>query len=194
MRVRNKLDGGRSMTKVCAGEPSAFSPGEIDDFVAFVLAGGEVNSAGLKERVLAAPQIAFLRENDCLLGVGGLKTPSTNHRKEVEQGSKSELSMQSVPFELGWIFILPTARDRKLSFPLCRALVSAANTQGVFATSRASNIGMHRTLEKLGFVRSGSEWPSQLAHENLVLFVRPPTSSDASVSTEKSPSAGPPSN
>jgi len=175
------------MTKVFAGEPSGFSQGEIDDFVAFVLAGGEVNSSGLKERVIAAPQIAFLRENDCLIGVGGLKTPSTNHRKEVERGSKSELTIDSVPFELGWVFILPTARNRKLSFPLCSALVSAANGHGIFATSRASNIGMHRTLEKLGFVRRGSEWPSRLSDDNLALFVRPPSNATSNVSSKKAP-------
>jgi hypothetical protein len=182
------------MTKVCAGESSAFSPGEIDDFVAFVLAGGEVNAAGLKERVVAAPQLAFLRENDCLLGVGGLKHPSTNHRKEVERGSRSDLSTQSFPFELGWVFILPTARNRKLSFPLCRALVSAANAHGIFATSRTSNIGMHRTLEKLGFVRSGFEWPSRLAGENLALFIRPPSNSNSNVSNGEGAVADRPSN
>jgi RimJ/RimL family protein N-acetyltransferase len=160
------------MPKFCVGEPSAFSPEEIDDFVAFVLAGGEVNATGLKERVTRAPQIAFLRENDCLLGVGGLKTPSENHRQEIEKGSHVKMRVESVPFELGWVFILPSARNRKLSYPLCRALMTAANEGGIFATSRTNNIGMHRTLEKLGFVRSGSEWPSRLTEGNLVLFLR----------------------
>ena len=160
------------MPKVCAGEPDAFAPEEIDDFVALVLAGGEVDPNGLKGRVMSAPQIAFLRENDCLQGVGGLKKPSDNHRREVELGSKTTLNAESVPFELGWVFILPSARNRKLSFPLCRALVSAANGKGIFATSRSNNLGMHSTLEKLGFSRVGSEWPSQQNDGNLVLFLK----------------------
>ena len=169
------------MIKVCAGEPATFSPAEIDDFVALVLAGGEVSTRGLKERVTAAPQIAFLRENDCLLGVAGLKVPSTRHREAVERGSEVQLSAGSFPFELGWVFILPSARNRKLSHPLCLPLVSAANGCGIFATSRAGNVGMHRTLVNLGFVRSGSEWPSRMTDENLALFVRPSPNPDASV-------------
>jgi hypothetical protein len=121
---------------------------------------------------MSAPHIAFLREKDCLRGVGGLKRPSDGHRREIELGSKTTLNAENVPFELGWAFILPSARNRKLSFPLCRALVSAAIERGIFATSRSNNLGMHRTLEKLGFSRIGSEWPSQQNVGNLALFLK----------------------
>lgn len=160
------------MSKVCAAEPSVFTPEEIDDFVALVLAGGEVDSNGLKGRVMKAAHIAFLRENDCLLGVGGLKKPSDHHRNDVELGSKTKLSAETVPFELGWVFILPSARNRKLSFPLCQPLVSAANGKGIFATSRLNNEGMHHTLKKLGFIRAGSEWPSKQTDGTLALFLK----------------------
>ena len=79
------------MQRVCAAEPSAFTPEEIDDFIALILAGGEISPDGLKGRVMNASHIAFLRENDCLLGVGGLKRPSDNHRNEVELGSNTKL-------------------------------------------------------------------------------------------------------
>ena len=163
---------GDAVPKVCAAEPSAFSPLEIDDFVALVLAGGEVTPDGLRARVMRAAHIAFLRENDCLLGVGGLKKPSNNHRREIELGAKVTLGAETVPFELGWVFILPSARNRKQSFPLCRALVSATNGMGTFATSRSGNEGMHRTLTKLGFSRVGSEWPSRQNDDNLMLFLK----------------------
>lgn len=165
------------MPKVCAGEPAAFAPDEIGDFIALVLAGGEVDSKGLKELVMKAPQIAFLREDNCLLGVAGLKNPNATHRRDVEQKSNVRLDIDSVPYELGWVFILPSARNRKLSFPLCRILVSAANGSGIYATSRLNNVGMHRTLEKLGFVRSGSEWPSRRRDGALALFLKPPSNS-----------------
>ena len=160
------------MPKVCAAEPKAFQPQEIDDFVALVLAGGEVIAQGLLGRVMEAEHIAFLRDNDCLIGVGGLKRPSAHHRSDVEQGSKSKLNATDVPFELGWVFIMPSARNRRLSFPLCRALVSAADGKGIFGTSRTNNDGMHRTLQKLGFARVGTEWPSQQNAANLALFVK----------------------
>ncbi len=160
------------MPKICAAEPSEFQPREIDDFVAFVLAGGEVLPDGLRGRVTRAHSIAFLREGECLLGVGGLKQPSENHRNEVANGAKTELSPKDYPFELGWVFILPSARGRKLSFPLCEPLVTAANGKGVFATSRVNKEGMHITLGKLGFVRTGAEWPSTQNDGNLALFLK----------------------
>lgn len=36
--------------KICTGEPDEFDSAEIDDFVAFVLAGGEVQTHGKLER------------------------------------------------------------------------------------------------------------------------------------------------
>lgn len=160
---------------VTVGEPTAFSRAQLDDFVSLVLEGGEVQGAGLEERVAAAPQLAFLRLGDCLVGVGGLKTPSNGHRRQVEAGANFALPPEQVPYELGWIFILPSARNLKLSLPLCRPLVAAAGSHGVFATSRVSNVGMHRTLDKLGLLRQGAEWRSQLGNENLALFVRQTT-------------------
>jgi hypothetical protein len=153
-------------------EPREFEPMEIDDFVAFVMASGEVTPQGLRDRVMGASHIAFLREMECLIGVGGLKLPSDDYRKGIEGFSKTKLPAKEFPFELGWIFILPSARDRKLSFPLCQPLVAAASGQGVFATSRTTKGSMHRTLKNLGFIRVGSEWPSKENDGNLALFVR----------------------
>jgi GNAT superfamily N-acetyltransferase len=159
--------------KVYVGRPSTFQPAEIDEFVAFVVAGGEVAVNGLQGRVAnQALAIAFLREEDCLLGVGGIKLPSANHRDEVSTCSKVKLSEQEYPFELGWVFILPSARGRKLSLPLCEALVAAATGRGVIATSHVANHGMHTTLGKLGFVRVGVEWPSTRRTGNLALFLK----------------------
>lgn len=162
----------QSALKVCAASPQEFQPKEIDDFVAFVLTGGEVTGARLRERVMRAPCISYLRSKDCLLGVAGLKSPEQGYRARVEKNSKTALSEAEFPYELGWVFILPSARDRKMSFPLCQPLVTAAKGAGVFATSRTTLKGMHRTLEKLGFVRVGSEWPSKENDGNLALFLR----------------------
>jgi len=152
--------------------PSEFSPSEIDDFVAFVLAGGEVTPNGLRARIAQAPQIAFLRERECLIGVGGLKLPTLHHRTEVSAASNVPIPAADFPFELGWVFILPSSRGKSLSVTLCESLVSAANGQGIFATSRVDNVGMHTTLRKLGFVRTGDEWPSKQNSDSLALFLK----------------------
>src|SRR5687768_5046062 len=125
----------QSPPTVCSGPPAGFEPKEIDDFVAFVLAGGEVTSDGLKDRVMGAPSIAYLRTKGCLLGVAGLKSPESGYRKSVAAKSHTRLTEEEFPYELGWVFILPSARGRKLSLPLCQPLIAAAKSAGVFATS-----------------------------------------------------------
>jgi GNAT superfamily N-acetyltransferase len=163
---------GTGVPKVCVGEPASFTATELDDFTAFVLAGGEVAANGLRERVAKAAHIAFARENECLLGVAGLKKPAQGYRGRIERGADTKLPAETLPLELGWVYILPSARGRKLSAALCRPLVALAEGKGIFATSRTDNAPMHRTLEKLGFKRIGQEWPSKNDDAKLALFIR----------------------
>jgi hypothetical protein len=158
--------------RIVAGCPTSFNEAEINAFVECVLAGGEILSDGLRGRVLKAERLVFMREDSCLIGVAGLKRPSGNHRKEVEAGAGAAVGDHDIPFELGWVFVLPRARNRKLSLPLCKPLVEAAGGRGIFATSHAECLGMHCTLKKLGFKPVGSSWLSRQNDGNLLLFVR----------------------
>ena len=166
------IDGMEVMPTTHSADPGECLPREIDDFVALVLAGGEVTPNGLRARVVQAFQVAFLRERGCLIGVGGLKRPSIHHRAEVAAGSNVPIPETDFPFELGWVFIVPSARGRRLSVPLCESLVGAAEGRGIFSTSRQDNAGMHTTLCKLGFVRVGDEWPSQECSGAIALFLK----------------------
>jgi len=157
--------------------PKDCSDVEIGDFVSFVLAGGEVVAQVLEVRVRRAERISFLRDNSCLLGVAGLKHPSHNHRSEVSHWSGVALPEETYPFELGWVFILPSARGRKLSLPLCAPLAEAAGLRGTFATSKTDNRGMHTTLQKLGFVQAGTPYKSPHGDHRLQLFLREPAQS-----------------
>lgn len=161
------------MYQAFARPPSSFASEEIDEFVALVLAGGEVVADGLRDRVLNAECIAFLRDGTYLVGTAGLKRPTKTYRTRVQTNSSVHLSKAAFPFELGWVFVLPRARGQKLSFPLCQAAVSAAGSAGVFATSRSQNPGMHATLRRLGFERVGAPWASERNDDSLVLFTRP---------------------
>jgi hypothetical protein len=160
------------MKVVVARPPQDFSLDEIDDFVAFVLAGGEVTPNGLREHVTNSKCIAFLRSEGSLLGVAGLKRPRSTYRERVQRRSEYSLPEGAFPFELGWVFILPSARGANLSLPLCKPLFSASGKEGVFATSKAKNPGMHATLTKLGFERAGNAWRSKQSEDDLLLFVR----------------------
>jgi hypothetical protein len=151
--------------------PKSCTALELDDFVALVLTGREVEPAGLPKRVGKAHSLAFLRLDGCLVGVAGLKFPSANHRSEVSSGAGVTVAENNLPLELGWVFVLPSARGGK-SYPLCAPLIAVAAGKGIFATSRSENKPMHTTLAKLGFSRSGGEWPSGQSPDNLRLFVK----------------------
>jgi len=160
------------MNQVTAKSPADCGAAELHDFVSLVLQGGEVSTHGLAERVANARSLSFLRRDGSLVGVAGLKRPEASYRRRVSLSAQFELSQESLPLELGWVFLLISARGAKLSLPLCEPLIQTAGSAGIFATSRASNAGMHATLAKLGFRRTGKEWFSKQAAQMLCLFVR----------------------
>jgi hypothetical protein len=66
----------KQIGKPVSKSPNSCTGAEIADFVAFVLAGGEVTHHGLEDRVRSAVQLDFLREVECLVGVAALKRPN----------------------------------------------------------------------------------------------------------------------
>lgn len=151
--------------------PNECSAEELEEFVDFVRTGGEVTHVGLPDRVKTAHSLAYLKTDGKMIGVAGLKFPSQNHRNEVANGAQISLSAHTLPLELGWVYVLPSERGGK-SYLLCEVLISNAKGAGVFATSREGNKAIHRTLEKLGFNRQGTDWPSGQNPENLWLFIK----------------------
>jgi GNAT superfamily N-acetyltransferase len=167
-----RLSHGWTVISIVVRPPGDFGDREIDHLVSLVLSGGEVSPGGLRGRVMKAHCLAVMRRNNCLVGVAALKRPELSYRTRVTKGAGVPIPRDTFEFELGWVFILPSARGAKLSFPLCESAVRAADKAGIFATSRASNAGMHATMEKLGFLRAGSEWASKQVNDSLQLFVR----------------------
>jgi GNAT superfamily N-acetyltransferase len=160
---------------VSVRRPGECSAAEIGDFLAFVCAGGEVVPEGLEDRVARAHRLFFLRSADCLLGVAALKRPESAYRTSVANKAGFALDEQALPLELGWIYVLPSARRSGCSGLLVAAATNATNRMGIFATSRTDNVPMHRTLEKFGFNKVGKTYPSDLGHTQLELFIRAPT-------------------
>lgn len=163
-----------TLARVEVKTPGECSDEEIEAFCALVASGGEVALQGLEGRVRGAALLSFLWQSRDLVGVAGLKHPSVNHRAELETGSGEALDAAEIPLELGWVYVRPDQRGGK-SAVLCTPLLERVRSVGVFATSRADNVPMHSTLSKLGFKRSGNDWPSGLNPAQLLLFVRRPT-------------------
>jgi len=158
--------------QVVARKPGDCHDTEIGDFMALVLAGGEVKPKGLEGRIRSAVSLVFLTVGCCLCGVAALKRPEASYRKRVSSNSTIALPERQFPYELGWVFVMPSARGRRFSVDLTRIALASAGTDGVFSTSRTANAGMHATLAKFQFVSVGKPWASDRCDHKLQLFLR----------------------
>jgi predicted GNAT family N-acyltransferase len=154
-------------------EPEDCDEKEFGDFVSLVIAGGEVAPRGLESRVRRARQLIFLYTGQCLSAVAALKQPTDGYRKSVHRAAHIELDKKTYPFELGWAFVVPSARGKKYSIALTRAAVEAAARKGIFATSRVGNHAMHAALQACGFLAIGEAYSSSRGVYKLQVFVRP---------------------
>lgn len=153
-----------------------YTSAEVDAFAELVLTGGEVGAEGLVERIRRAQALLFLREDDQLLGVAALKRPNANYRLSVFEKAQVAVNDPKYPLELGWVYVVPKGRGRGLSHSLVQAAVKHANGTGIFATSRADNNAMHKSLMAASFVRHGCEYRSGRGNYKLVLFTLEPDS------------------
>jgi hypothetical protein len=154
--------------------PGNCTAAEILNFVDLVEQGGEVAAGGLKQRVMDAASLAFLHVGGRLAGVAALKHPNAGYRARVASASGIALAQDSFQYELGWVFITTEARGNGYAHPLSQGVLALADGCGVFATSRTDNVAMHRALANLGFLPSGSTYPSQHGGHRLQLFTRVP--------------------
>src|SRR6266704_4582687 len=161
-----------SPIQVVARTPGDCLSTEIEDFIALVLAGGEVTPKGLEDRIRQAVSLTFLTLGCCLCGVAALKRPGLKYRQRVSSHSGVGLPEHQFPYELGWVFVMPSSRGRRFSEDLTRTALSSAGTQGVFSTSRTDNPNMHATLAKFRFVPEGQSWASVRSDHKLQLFLR----------------------
>lgn len=158
---------------IVAQPPCFFTEAELQDFIALILAGGEVDDIVLKNNVCNAKCLVFLRQGGCLSGVAALKNPLQSYRQKISKKAGVLIDTSEFPFELGYIFVLPSARRQGFSVELTNAALSAAEGKGVFATSHAKNEHMHATLDRSGFIKSGCIYASSKGNRDLQLFLRP---------------------
>jgi GNAT superfamily N-acetyltransferase len=155
-----------------AQPPEAFSEAEIQDFLAMVRAGEEVGGAVLEQNVRNAKCLVVARQGSCLVGVAALKNPQASHRQTIKTKAGVAVESQDFAFELGYIFVLPSARRQGLAVKLCRAALAAADGKGVFTTARTNNDGMNAILLMFSFAKAGRPYESERGGYQLQLFIR----------------------
>lgn len=153
-------------------EPDSCLPERLAEFRQLVLEGGQVARQSLPGLLERATALAFVLLEDSVVGVGALKRPNPSYRNNVFAKAKSSLAPAKFDFELGWIYLTPSARSKRLTTPMVKSLLRYAKGRPVYATSRVNKIEMHASLEHSGFTREGSLYPSQEDATDIQLFIR----------------------
>lgn len=157
-------------------QPSACTRAELDAFESLVQESGEVVGQGLQGRIRAAACLAFhYSAPGRLTAIAALKVPHRSYRDRVFASARSGRRPEVYPLELGWFFVRPLDRGRRMSQRLAAPLLSQADGQGVFATTRTGNSAMLKVLQSLGFRRTGAPFRPRRspATDELVLLLRP---------------------
>ena len=144
----------------------------LGEFRSMVLRGGEVNPVTLERLIRRATVLGFVRAGADLVGVGAIKTPNESHRAKVFSKAESGADPLAFGHELGWIYLMPAARGRRLVGPLAHALLTELRGAAVYATTRVDNAPMWASLRKLGFLAEGEPYPSSLGEVQIQLFFR----------------------
>src|SRR5258708_10644364 len=99
-------------------EPGDCLSTELEEFVALVRAGREVDDTGLDARIRNASKLLFLTEEGGTKGIAALKRPAQRYRESVFQKAQASVAAKDFSLELGWIFVLPSSRGAGLAHKL----------------------------------------------------------------------------
>ncbi len=155
---------------------------DLDRFRQMVLEAGEVQEAGLDDRIGRAKILAFLRVGGAIVGVGSLKRPSREYSQGIFKSAHAKNVAHEFGLELGWVVVENAHRGHSYSRCVVEALVACANGHKIYATSVTTRIAMHKALTRCSFERDGVEWQSKRRpDEQLFLFVHNGRSSKTAV-------------
>jgi GNAT superfamily N-acetyltransferase len=151
--------------------PSDCSPEALADFENLVTKYGTVDPEGLTQRIREASRLLFLREsNGQVVGVGALKHPLLSYRSKVFAKTGTTTPPDEYCVELGWVAVAKSHQGRGLSRRIIGQLISLADNENLFATTRAYARAM-RFAADYGFKPAGKPYPSGRGYD-LVLYLR----------------------
>jgi GNAT superfamily N-acetyltransferase len=151
--------------------PADCTPEALADFGNLVIEGGTVDPQGLTQRICNASRLLFLREsNGLLVGVGALKHPLLSYRSKVFAKAATATPPDEYRVELGWVAVAKSHQGRGLSRRIVGQLISLAENENLFATTRADARAMRFAADN-GFKPAGKPYSSGRGYD-LVLYLR----------------------
>ena len=151
--------------------PSDCTPQALDHFENLYNKYGTVDPEGLRQRIRDAFRLLFMREsNGQLIGVGALKRPLLSYRTRVFAKAGATTPPDEYHVELGWVAVAKSHQGRGLSRRIIGQLISLAENENLFATTRADARAMRFAADH-GFKPAGKPYPSGRGYD-LVLYLR----------------------
>ena len=151
--------------------PSDCTPQALGAFEKLVIEGGAVNPEGLAQRIRKASRLLFLRTSDGqLVGAGALKHPGPSYRCRVFTAAQATVPPDRYPVELGWVVVTNSHKGRRLSTRIVGELLTFANNDNIFATTRDDERVMSFASD-YRFRINGKPYPSGHGYD-LILYVR----------------------
>ena len=143
----------------------------LADFENLIIEAGTVDPEGLTQRIREASRLLFLRESKGqVVGAGALKRPQLSYRSEVFAKAGTTTPPDEYRVELGWVAVAKSYQGRGLLRRIIGQLISLAENENLFATTRADERAM-RFAADYGFKPAGYPYPSGRGYD-LVLYLR----------------------
>lgn len=156
--------------KIYSKHPKDCQESEIDAFYSLVAEGGEVITNGLHARIKEAESLVFVRIEGAIVGIGAIKKPSSNYFSSVFNKAEVPFKVPDFTFELGWIYVTPSARGKGLGNKIMIQLTETLGNRICFATTRAANQAMESLFKTYSFNQLGKKYKSINGDYFLVLY------------------------
>lgn len=153
-------------------EPRSCTAAELRGFERLVRRGFRGSDETLPGRIRAARLLGLCDlQEDSPAAIAALKAPTASYREDVFRKASSRVLSTGYGLELGWVYVVPEHRGRRIARSLCSELLACVAGCPVFATTRPDNAPMIRILLALGFRRSGRPFPHPRRLEEIALYV-----------------------
>lgn len=152
--------------------PACLQEHELNEFEKIVLAGGEVQAYGLRQRLQNAYRLGQIKFEEKVLAVGAIKQSNFTYRKNIFAKAKLTELASRYKFEIGWVYVQPQSRGNGLASQIVASLLDSIPNKDAYATSRATNLPMHSVLLKNEFRCAGEPYESTIADEDIIMFIR----------------------
>lgn len=158
--------------KIEVKSPIECTSAELSVFQKLVIQGGEVNANGLMARIRNAEKLVFVNENECV-AIGAIKNPEDSYKLGVFVKAGAEEKAKKHIYEVGWLYVIPAARNRGLSRKLMQVINEILGNSTCYATTRESNQSMHYLFPQYNFYQLGTPYKSNKNY-SLVLYSNRP--------------------